>query len=419
MAMAMAMAKILRQRTQIKPIADVLMAIANPPRLIAISIASLTLAAALGAQAVSSVLTRKQPALAVAAFPANGLAREALAFQNFSVAVAQEAEPAVAAAANADQALLGIKTDPLAPKAYAILASASEDEGVRSEILDAASQLNRRDLNLQSLVLKKHLDAQDYAKTIDTLDQILRVHPSYSPEFFPVLAGALANQETVPLFADILDGSSAWHLRFLKFATRQRNALASLALLRPQISSADTDFDKRLVAALAAQGDIQGAASVYELSAPADKPGLPKGQLDWSGEFPPFDWQFVDESGFRAQPSRDGDELELFVRPGKGGVIAARLLQAPDGPFAIRIKHDIKPAHLREDASLVLSCTNGAAPILTQTLDAEANTFQVPALPQDCEYVILAINARAWTGRSALHGTIKQISVLTGASAGN
>jgi len=395
------------------------MAIANLPRLIAISIASVTLAAALGAQAVSSVSTRKQPAQAVVAFPANGLAREALAFQNFSIAVAQETEPAVAAKANADQALQAINTDPLAPKAYAILAVANDDEGIRGEILEAAAQLNRRDLNLQGLVLEKHLGAQDYERTIDTLDQILRVHPSYSPEFFPVLAGALANQETVPLFADILDGSAVWHLRFLKFATRQRKALASLALLRPQISSADTDFDKRLVAALATQGDIQGAASVYDLAAGADKRGLTTGRLDWSDDFPPFDWQFVDEAGFRAQPSRDGNEMELFVRPGKGGLIAARLLQAPDGPFAIQIEHDIKPAHLREDASLVLSCTNGAGPVLTQTLDVQTNTFQVPALAQDCEYIALAIKARAWTGRSALRGTIKQISVLTGASAAN
>ncbi len=395
------------------------MAIAKLPRLIAISIASLTLAAALGAQAISSVSTRKQPAVAVAAFPANGLGREALAFQNFSVAVAQETEPAAAAKANANEALQAIKTDPLAPKAYAILAVAQDDEGLRGEILDAAAQLNRRDLNLQSLVLKKHLDAQDYAKTIDTLDQILRVHPTYSPEFFPVLAEALADEETVPLFAEILDGSSDWHLRFLKFATRQRNARVNLALLRPQISSADLDFDKRLVVGLAAQGEIAAASSVYELATGNGQQAMQSGPLDWSGEFPPFEWQFVDEAGFRAQPSRDGEELELFVRPGKGGLIAGRLLQAPDGPFAIWIDHDIKPAHQREDASLVLTCTNGTAPVLTQTLERPTGTFQVQALPQDCDYMVLAINARAWTGRSALRGSIKQISVLPGASTGN
>ncbi len=395
------------------------MAIKNLPRLIAVSTAAVVLAVALGAQAVSSVSTRKQPALAVTTFPANGLAREALAFQNFSVAVAEQTDPTAAARQNVAEALLAIKSDPLAPKAIVVIALGEEDEGLQADILEAASKINRRDLNLQSQILRKHLAAQDYDRSINTLDQILRVHPEYSPEFFPVLGEALDQPETIPLFAEILDGSAAWHERFLNYTVRQRVALPSLAALRPLITSATVDFDKRLIAGLTGQGDSERAAAIYRLASGNEGRADLNEPLGWASEYPPFEWQFIDEAGFRAQPSRDGDELELFVRPGKGGLIAGRLLQAPDGPFAIRIEHDIKPIHQREDASLALTCTNGSAPVLTQTLEQPTDTFQVQALPQDCDYMVLAINARAWTGRSALRGSIKQISVVPGASTGN
>ena len=393
------------------------MAINSVPRLVAVSIGAIALAAALGAQAISSVSTRKMPALAVSTFPANGLAREALAFQMFSVAAADKEDPASAARDNAGQALRAIQSDPLAPKAYAVLAQASEDQSVRGDILEAASVVNRRDLNLQTLLLQKHVAAGDYTRTIDTLDQILRVHPEYSPEFFPVLADALTLEQTIPRFVEILDGSSPWHLKFLTYAVRQNAAIPNLAVLRPQISSADESFDRRLIISLAAQGDIESAAALYRTVADAAETSLPDGMLDWNTAYPPFDWRFVDQAGFRSQPSRDGEELELFVRPGKGGLVAGRLLSAPAAPFAIRIDRDIKPAHQREDANVRLTCTNNPQPVLERTFDTDTTVFQVPSLPADCQYVVLAINARAWTGRSALRGTIERIAIVPAGTA--
>ena len=393
------------------------MAIKSLPRLIAVSAVSLVLATALAAQAVSSVSTRKAPSIAVATFPANGLAREALAFQNFTLAVAEETEPAVAASQAVDQALLAVKSDPLAPKAYALIALAQGEEGAGNDLLEAASQLNRRDLNLQSQLLQKHLAAEDYEKSINTLDQILRVHPEYGAEFFPVLTSALNEPGTVPLFAEILDGSSLWHRRFLNFAVRRGGSLINLAALRPQISSADDLFDKQLIASLAAQGDAETAASIYQLVSPPQSQETSSGSLDWVSEYPPFDWQLVDEAGFRAQASRDGEELELFVRPGKGGLIAGRLMPVPSVPFALRIGHDIKPAHQQEDVNVQMTCTSNGQVVLDRTFEDGATVFQVPPLPADCQFAVLAINARAWTGRSALRGSIGQIAIVPASTA--
>jgi hypothetical protein len=408
------------------------------PRLIAASVFGVGLSALLAAQAVSSTSTKSAPELAVAAFPANGLAHETLAASIFAGSVSKataaaneggEANPALPATAGAaapisndisqaaarlaaGSALQAVRLDPLSPRAHAFLALGQAESGNRDAILEAANALNRRDLTLQSLQLQKHIGAADYSKTITTLDQLLRVHPEYSSEFFPVLVTALANEDTIPLFAQMLDGSAPWHQKFLTFAVRDRSALSNLASLRPDISSADYDFDRRLIIYLVDQGDVETAASIYGLvSGSESRDSQTDGLLDWKAEYPPFEWRFIDQPGFRAQASRAGDEIELFVRPGKGGLIAGRLLPAPTAPFSVRIEHDVRPASMREDVGVQLICSDSAQIVLNKKLGGESSVFPVAALPDGCDYVALSITARAWTGRSALRGTIQQISI--------
>ncbi len=429
-------------------------------RLIIASLTGIALAVALALQAISSTSTRSAPDVAVAAFPANGMAHEALAGAIFTAssqaAVAQlieeaeqdtgsgsdaagegaapssqpgqtSASPASsvrlpeearqeAAQLAADSALKAARADPLVPRAHAILGMRLPASRERSQILELASQLNRRDLTLQSLVLQEHIAAGDYPSTINTLDQILRVHPEYDAEFFPVLVTALAEQETIPLFADMLDGSAPWHAKFLNFAVRERSTLLNLAQLRPQIDAAESDFDRRLIVYLANRGNVEEAASLYRMiSDQAPGAGALSGEalgtLDWTAQYPPFEWRFIDQPGFRAQSSRNGDELELFVRPGKGGLIAARMLPVPGRGFDVEVDHDIRPANLREDVGVQLTCSGNAEVVLNERLDSQLSTFAVERLPSNCGYMLLSITARAWTGRSALRGSIRRIRI--------
>lgn len=389
------------------------MTLANWPRFTTASVFALGLAFVLGAQALSSVSTRSAPGLAVSAFPLNGLAREQLAFETFTAGVSAEEDTFAAARSASGMALDAVRSDPLAPKAHAILALAAAEPASRQAILAAATRLNRRELSLQGLALQEHIAAEDYSGSIETLDQILRVHPEYSREFFPVLAQALGQEETIPLFAEMLDNSSPWHARFLNFAVGQREILPNLAVLRPQIEVESETFDRRLIAGLAGLGDVAGAEVLYQ-GLTGDQGGLvSQGVLDWSAAYPPFDWRLVDEAGFRAQQSPDGSQLELSVRPGKGGVIAARLLGAPSGPFEVTIDHRIAPADQMRDVRLQLSCVGVATPFYDERFSRGEGGFEVQAPPEDCAYMIIAINARAWSGRSVLSGTIEQIRIRT------
>jgi len=388
------------------------MSVRSWPRLIAATALGLLLACLLAAQALSSVSLRKAPELSVRLFPANGAAREQHAFSIFVSGVSAPGDEPEAARSAAAEALEAVKREPLAPKAYAILALASPDGASRRAILDGAHKLNRRDPTLQGLVLQERLADQDYPGTIETLDQLLRVNPELSRDFFPVLASALAEEETLPLFAQMLDGSASWHEGFLAHAVRQRAILQNLAQLRAEIAIADENFDRQLIAGLAAVGNIDSARQLVQRVSGSAKAADTKGSIDWRSTYPPFEWQLSDEAGFRAQASNDMKRLELAVRPGKGGVIAARLLKAPVGPFAVRVKHRIAPADQLRDVRLQLICADDAQTFLDERLSRQGDAFEISAVPSGCSNVLLAINARAWSGRSALSGTIDQIEIV-------
>ena len=388
------------------------MQVSNMPRLVGSSAIGVMLALLLAAQALSSVSTRTAPALAVSLFPANGIARQELAFTNFTAAASDPENIAIAAQAASGLATDALRSEPLAARGYVILALAQPDEAKRRGLVEAMTRVNRRDLALQGMALQQHLADSDYPRTIDTLDQILRVHPKYSDEFFPVLTQALAIDETIPEFARMLDGSSPWHGRFLTYAVGKKETLRNLASLRQQIEVDDENFDRRLIAGLVGAGDVDSAEGLFRHITGAKDSLASSGKIDWKSAYPPFEWQLWDQPGFRAQTSQDGDQLELSVRPGKGGLVAARLLRAPAVPFEIRVAHRIAPSEQVRDVRLQLTCANATVPFYDERLSGESKGFRIQALPADCDHFLLGINARAWSGRSALGGTIDSIEIV-------
>ena len=382
-------------------------------RLVFASAIAIPLAGVLGLQALSSVSTKRAPELAVQLFPANGQALENVAFNQFS-AEATDIEAIPRAARNAsDTALAAVRAEPLSPKAHAILAMASTDPEQRRQIIEAANKLNRRNLALQGLVLQEHFAQGNDEAALETLDQILRVHPRRSAEFFPVLTEALQADDGVANFEALLATSSPWHDRFLQHAVRQRDALPNLADLRRRMPIDVGDFDRRLISGLAATGDMAGALSLLEFIRPGDTTGVTGGRLTlgWEEDFPPFDWRLVNEPGFRAQTSREADELSLSVRPGKGGVIAARILPVPANRFDVEIDYRISPANQARDLRLQLICVDSSEQFYDERFSNTNGRFAIDSLPSGCEQMLLAINARAWTGRSPLNATINEVAI--------
>ena len=364
------------------------------------------------------VVTRSAPETAAALFPANGDAVERQAFARFSASVgtAEGEVPDLRAAALAAEPLAqeALRRDPTSAQALAILAlTQQQSSDVHARAL-AAARINRRDLSLLGLVLEAHLAQDDFAQTIQTLDTMLRVHPTYENRFYPVLGDALADPRTLPVFARILDGSSRWHTNFYaRYALGLEDLRPQLAILRLERPLADREFDRELVRRLALDGRIEEAARLVQAVGGASRQSDASGALGWAAEFPPFDWRFSDESDFRAQASRDGRKLELFARPGRGGVIADRILITPQLPFTIALAVEDLPRGERESLRLELTCPGSTEPFLAQALGQGANRIEVRGAPAGCAQFQLAINARAWSGGTTLRSRLSQITLLS------
>lgn len=406
------------------------------PKLVIAGLFAVTVAVLSAAQALSSASQRTAPALSLAVFPYNGLAKERTAYNALAESVraasgasgealadaalddggsslglgASAADLKTFASAAAMTAREAIASEPLLPRALAILAISEQDPLRKQRIVERASQISRRDPVLQVLVLEQKGASGDYVGAVDTIDEILRVRPERQKELFPVLAKALEDKAAVPGFARLLARPLPWRDSFLSFAVNQAGALDHLATIRQRIGTATKDFDQKLVAQLAANGRMPAAERVYRHINKAGAPDGISGLIDWRADYPPFDWKLADQSGFRAQIGDQPDELEIDVAAGNGGVIASRLLRNPERPFTLNLALDVSPTEQVKDMKLVLACAGAPQAFFERPFAQGANTFAVGEVPK-CPYVSVAIEARSWTGTRALSGTLSPLRI--------
>lgn len=385
--------------------------IVRPIRLIAATIIAIVIAGLVFLQSASSALTRKQPESAVQLLPINGLAREQLANRQFISEIAKADDIVPSAERAVDVAKRAFADEPLTPNAHTILAIAEEDVIKRRAVLDASLALNRRSLLLQGQMLEAEIAQKDYEGSLATLDRILRVHPSQGATFFPLLLQVLEREEALPELASILDGKGPWHENFLTFAARESNALPNLAKLRLQREAANPAIDRNLIRGLAKGGETGLSHQIYSAAISAKRPQAGAGTVDWASDFPPFDWKFENEAGFRAQPSLSGNALEIFVRSGKGGVVARRWLAAPSGDAILSFSHSLLPQNQLKDARVLVSCADAEEPFFDRSLTPGTNRFALGPLRSRCEFVELAFHIRVWTGKPTVQGTIEQLQL--------
>lgn len=386
------------------------MASVNRIRLAVSTVAGLALAAGLAVQSAGIALTRKAPATAVSLFPRNGLADENLAASAFLSASEGLVPGEVGMATARRWAVSAYELEPLVPDAHAILALAQSEAEVRSKIVRFASQLDRRSSKLQAVVLQEQVNAQDYPGAVATLDRILRVQPSRAPELFPTLLPVFVREGAVDEFARILDGTSPWHQDFYRYAAMQPIALPNLLELRRRVSFEDRELDQLLLKNLAAAGELELAYGFYQDLDSGDAAELAMGKLDWDAKFAPFEWVFSDRVGLRAQPSLNEEGIEISVRPGKGGVVARRLIKTPTTPFVLEVIHNMQSSNALEDIDIGLRCAGAdKAVLLDRSLGSQGDGYDIAKQPASCTFLELTIKARAWSGRSALKGRLDSI----------
>lgn len=410
---------------------------AKPFKLGLASMLAIPLAALSGTHALSSTSLRNAPELSYSVFPVNGQAREKLAYQNFvgnvkeslegsNRPMAEEVEADTELTPSAKVSNLVLQTfaqyaapaarealmrEPLLPKAHAILALSETDTRSKRQLVALASRLNRREVALQGLVLQQRLDDRDYAGTIDTLDQILRVNPARKAQFFPLLIDAMAQDVTKPAFTTLLRDEVPWRDAFLDAAVGDERVLKILADIRQEITLDNLAFDQRLIAGLARRESLASAETVYRLASKSKQIDKKADAKLWQSAYPPFDWELTDAAGMRAQPAAKNDVLEFSIEPGNGGILASRLVKVPQYPFQIRIDHQIQPVDQVKDFKLQLACWGETSPFFEEAFSKNNSLFRIVSGP-GCEYLELAIVARAWSGSEPLNGSLTSFEIF-------
>lgn len=399
----------------------------NGRRALLASLFAIPLAVISGAQALSSTTLRRAPETALAVFPWNGLAIQDAAYGRLAATAAASAvrtgssEPAPGslprtadlarpAGAFVDPARAAIRREPLAARAFVMMALAESDTARRGRILHAAARLTRRDQTLQALLIEDYGRAGDYPRMIDALDAILRVHPEWRDVVFPALAKTLADEPAaVPTFARLLARPLPWREGFLDAAVGAPGAPDNLALVRERIALDDREFDRKLIARLATDGRIDAAEQLYAKIAGPQQGATGPGQA-WRADYPPFDWQLADQPGFRAQSGERPGTLEVAVSPGNGGIVATRLLRNPGAPFRLSLTSTVEPQAAIGDLRLRVACGGEAELFYDRPFTPGTSVFSVEQLPA-CPFLTLAITARAWTGKPPLQATISPMEL--------
>ena len=388
------------------------MKVAHPLRLAGSFAVGIALLAGLAMQSIGMAVAKTAPEIAIATYPFNGKAYENIASAIFLTSTEATGSPEQGASIAKEMALGAYRREPLTPKAQAILALARNVSDGRAEVLQHALALNRREPRLQAVILQEQVRGGEYSAAIASLDRILRVRPSRHLELFPVLLDAFSRKGAVGEFAKILDGSTSWHHSFFRYAADQPTALLNMAALRKRTSFHSQSVDRLLLWNLVREGEMLAALSLYKtVSGTAASVALDN-KGPWVSDFAPFDWSFADKPGLRAQPSLTGNQLEISVKPGNGGVVARRTVATPDTPFLVVVDHKITSKQVLQDINIALRCLGEISPLISANLVRQGAGFQIDDMPDTCSFVEVTISARAWTGRSAVSEEIEAVRIV-------
>ena len=100
------------------------------------------------------------------------------------------------------------------------------------------------------------------------------------------------------------------------------------------------------------------------------------------------------------------------IEHSSGGVVARRVMRAPERPLSIIVKHSIVSQQALQDIDVVVKCAGQTSAILEANLVRQGNGYRIDNLPSDCAFIEIAIVARAWSGRSALNENIETVDVV-------
>jgi hypothetical protein len=290
--------------------------------------------------------------------------------------------------------------EPTSERAVSILALASAEQGKAHsrEIYRAASALSKRNDVVNSWLIVDYGQLGQVDPMLRHLDYLLRTDPEKHEQLMPLLVGALAQRDTIPLLAKMLRAKPNWADNFWNYVLIAQPVLGNAAELRAGMGqgyeAGPADFDGQLVTALVSKERYQEALRAYDrLSGNRTRSILHDPTFSRDARMPPVDWQTFSEGGFDAEV--DAQSRMMFVSAdGASPVIFARqLIELPGGRLQLQSEWESQSAVGAPDLEARITCVQGAGPPVVVPLP-EGKKAAVIMPPVGCRYAWFELVSR-------------------------
>lgn len=380
------------------------------------------LASILGYQSVaySLALTTQNtnPVLAHKLAPGNGRITAALAATKFAADQSAGIRPDVTRLAQ--RALL---QDPMAVQAVTSLGLQAQlhgDTAKARSLFDYANILSRRDLQVQLWAIEDAIARGDIPRTLHEYDIALRTSKTAPDLLFPVLSGAISEDEVRRNLVMTLAKRPQWASGFVTYVANAgvdpKSVVSLFADLHKSHVAVPADDERAAITRLIQANETQAAWNYYsKLRRSPDRRSSRDPQFMMHPEAPtPFDWVITNDASVSASIDTEADKsyLNFAAPPSVGGIVVQQMQFLPPGRYQIEgltrgIDQPIESAPYWS-----LSCWHGrdlgqvAIPTSATAKGRFSGTFLVPA---DCPVQMLTLFVRASDAIGGNSGQIYQV----------
>lgn len=371
-----------------------------------VAVAILATAVFSGAQAASNVYAVEAPLIAKQIGPLPAKADRELANAMFRSGSSQEASLF---------AVASYATDPLAGNALAVIARELKPGKRRDAFMVAAATTSKRGTLLQGTLLEFYTEQDNLNASVQTLDRVVKTYPKMLSSLTPLLANALAEDGSIPIFRDLLSRSPPWMNAFLIEASSKPELLPRLVELRRSLPidvTIEKTIDAQIMKALIEAGNLSEAQQIYQkisdrLPSPINKASTI--DLDWASAYPPFDWTLSSRPNESARVAADDQTLGIYIRGGNGGDIAQRLVSSTHSLNSVTVNHRLVYPNGNSSLSLRITCFATKAVLLDKPIISSPAVLTVSDDTKSCTLFSITIYGRAWSNEGDIEGDITEI----------
>jgi hypothetical protein len=310
-----------------------------------------------------------------------------------------------------------------------LIADARGRQAHAVQIMARASRRGFRDVPTQAWLLQRAILSGDFGPAFLRVDALLRTQPDLGTRLFPLIGALLSDPDAIEPLTRRLAADPLWRPYALFYLSEKAEDVRPVISIYQRLARLGRDptaeETQSILTRMVKDGQYQEAYRLWASLLPDHGRVIPEEPYD--GGFkglpgsPPFNWEFVNQSGVTVQTARSdapgGAALYLEYPVANASLLARQMLVLPPGPY--RLSGRMRVTRPATGAALVWSIACAAPPgaviaHVRQSVDSATDwtpfavTFMAPA---DCGDQWLSLEGLAGDGFGILSAWVKGISI--------